>query len=321
MRQKFEMSMMGELKFFLGLQIIQTPSGIFIHQHKYTMEILKKLGMDKSDSISTPMLHRHKLDEDKSVKPVDPTKYRSMIGSLVYLTSSRPDIQFVVYMCARYQSRPTEKHLTAIKRIFRYLKGTTQMGLVYPKDSGFELIAYSDADYAGCQIDCKSTSGTAQFLGEKLISWSSKKQNHTALSTAEAEYISLSGCRAQVLWMNTQLTDYGFFYDKIPIYCDSKSAIVISCNSVLHSRTKHIAVRYHFIKEHVEKRTVELYFVKTDYQIADFFTKSLPPERFEYLRQRLGMASIRDDHEEETPKVKAVNNVADITRTSGNTKR
>jgi hypothetical protein len=119
----------------------------------------------------------------------------------------------------------------------------------------------------------------------------------TALSTAEAEYISLSGCCAQVLWMKTQLTDYGFFYDKIPIYCDSKRAIFISCNSVHHSRTKHIAVRYHFIKEYVEKRTVELYFVKTDYQIADFFTKSLPPERFEYLRQRLRMASIRDDHD------------------------
>ena len=120
--------------------------------------------------------------------------------------------------------------------------------------------------------------------------------------------------------MKTQLTDYGFFYDKIPIYCDSQSAIAISCNSIQHSRTKYIAVRYHFIKEHVEKRTVELYFVKTDYQIADFFTKALPTERFEYLRQWLGMASICDDHDEETPKVKAVNNVADITRKSGKSK-
>ena len=189
-----------------------------------------------------------------------------------------------------------------------------------PQEESFEPTAYSNADYAGCQIDCKSTSGTTQFLGEKLISWSSKKQNHTALSTAEAEYISLSGCCAQVLWMKTQLTDYVFFYDKIPIYCDSQSAIAISCNSVQHSRTKHIAVRYHFIKEHVEKRTVELYFVKTDYQITDFFTKALPTERFEYLRQLLGMTSIRDEHDEETKKVNEVNKLADITRTLGNSK-
>nr|GFC26785.1 retrovirus-related Pol polyprotein from transposon TNT 1-94 [Tanacetum cinerariifolium] len=133
----------------------------------------------------------------------------------------------------------------------------------------------------------KSTSGGAQFLGEKLVSWSLKKQDYTALSTAEAEYVSLSACCAQVLWMRTQLTDYGFHFDKILIYCDSKSAIAISCNPVQHSRTKHIAVRYHFIKEHVEKGTIELYFVKTDYQLADIFTNSLPADRFNYLVRRL----------------------------------
>nr|GFB18296.1 retrovirus-related Pol polyprotein from transposon TNT 1-94 [Tanacetum cinerariifolium] len=138
----------------------------------------------------------------------------------------------------------------------------------------------------------KSTSGGAQFLGEKLVSWSSKKQDCTALSTAEAEYVSLSACCAQVLWMRTQLTDYGFHFNKIPIYYDSKSAIAISCNPVQHSRTKHIAVRYHFIKEHVEKGTIELYFVKTAYQLADLFTKALPVDRFNYLVCRLGMRSL-----------------------------
>nr|GEY92519.1 retrovirus-related Pol polyprotein from transposon TNT 1-94 [Tanacetum cinerariifolium] len=140
-----------------------------------------------------------------------------------------------------------------------------------------------DADYAGCKDTFKSTSGGAQFLGEKLVSWSSKKQDYTTLSTTEAEYASLSACCAQVLWMRTQLTDYGFHFDKIPIYCDSKSAIAISCNPVQHSRTKHIAVRYYFIKEHVEKGTIELYFVKTDYQLADIFTKALPTDHFNYL--------------------------------------
>nr|GEY66372.1 retrovirus-related Pol polyprotein from transposon TNT 1-94 [Tanacetum cinerariifolium] len=149
-----------------------------------------------------------------------------------------------------------------------------------------------DADYAGCKDSFKSTSGGAQFLGEKLVSWSSKKQDCTALSTTEPEYVSLSACCAQVLWMQTQLTDYGFIFKKIPIYCDSKSAIAISCNPFQHLRTKHIAVRYHFIKEYVEKDTIELYFVKTDYQLADIFTKALPADRFNYLVRRLGMRSL-----------------------------
>nr|GEW74894.1 copia protein [Tanacetum cinerariifolium] len=157
------------------------------------------------------------------------------------------------------------------------------MGLWYTKDSGFELTGFSDVDYARCKDTFKSTSGGAQFLGENLVSWSSKKQDCTALSTAEAEYVSLSACCAQVLWMRTQLTDYGFHFNKIPIYCDSKSAIAISCNPVQHSRIKHIAVRYHFIIEYMEKSTIELYFVKTDYQLADLFTKALPIDRFNYL--------------------------------------
>nr|GEY72138.1 retrovirus-related Pol polyprotein from transposon TNT 1-94 [Tanacetum cinerariifolium] len=163
--------------------------------------------------------------------------------------------------CARYQAKPTEKHLRAVKRIFRYLKDTIHMGLWYPKDTG----------------------------GDKLVSWSSKKQDYTSMSSAEAEYVSLSACCTQFLWMRTQLTDYGFQFDKIPMYCVSKAAIAISCNPVQHSRTKHIDVRYHFIKEKVEKGIVELFFVGTEYKLADLFTKALPEERFKYLVGRLGM--------------------------------
>nr|GFA43679.1 retrovirus-related Pol polyprotein from transposon TNT 1-94 [Tanacetum cinerariifolium] len=159
-------------------------------------------------------------------------------------------------------------------------------------DSGFELTGFLDADYAGCKDTFKSTSGGAQFLGEKLVSWSLKKQDCTMLSTAEAEYVSLSACCIQVLWMRTQLTDYGFHFNKILIYCDLKSAIAISCNPVQHSRAKHIVVRYHFIKEHMEKGTIELYFVKTDYLLADIFTKALPVDRFNYIVRRLGMRSL-----------------------------
>nr|GEV64527.1 copia protein [Tanacetum cinerariifolium] len=215
-----------------------------------------------------------------------------MIGALMYLMSSRPDIIHATCLCAQYQAKPTDKHLKEVKRIIRYLRGTVNTGLWYTKDSSFELIGFSDADYARCKDTFKSTFGGAQFLGEKLVSRSSKKQDCTALSIAEAEYVSLSACCAQVLWMRTQLTNYGFHLNKISIYCHSKSAIAISCNPVQHSRTTHIAVRYHFIKEHVEKGTIELYFVKTDYQLADIFTKALPMDRFNYLVRRLSMRSL-----------------------------
>ncbi|GJY30515.1 retrovirus-related pol polyprotein from transposon TNT 1-94 [Tanacetum coccineum] len=267
MHSKFDMSMMGELKFFLGIQIHQSPRGIFINQAKYAQEILKKHGMTSCDSIGTSMASKH-LDADLNDTLVDQTKYHSMVGALMYLTASRPDIVHATCYCARYQSKPTEKHLTAVKRIFRYLKDSINM----------------------------STSGGIQFIGgDKLVSWSSKKQDCTSMSSAEAEYVSLSACCAQVLWLRTQLTDYGFHFDKIPMYCDSKAAIAISCNPVQHSRTKHIDVRYHFIKEQVEKGIVELFFVGTEYQLADLFTKALSEDRFKYLVRRLGMRCLTPD--------------------------
>ncbi|GKB97050.1 retrovirus-related pol polyprotein from transposon TNT 1-94 [Tanacetum coccineum] len=139
-----------------------------------------------------------------------------------------------------------------------------------------QALPYADADHAGCQDTRRSTSGSAQFLGDRLVSWSSKKQKSTAISSTEAEYIALSGCCAQILWMRSQLTDYGFEFNKIPLYCDNKSVIALSCNNIQHSQSKHIDVRYHFIKEQVKNGVVELYFVRTEYQLADIFTKALP---------------------------------------------
>ncbi|GJU62935.1 hypothetical protein Tco_1244770 [Tanacetum coccineum] len=230
-----------------------------------------------------------KLNADLQGTQVDQTKYCSMIGGLVYLTGSRPDIAFATFVCGRYEACPTEKHLKEVKRIFRYLRQTINMGLWYSKDSGFELIAYSDAGHAGCNDDCKVTSGGIQFLGDKLVSWSSKKQDCTSMSTADAEHVSFYACCAQVIQMRTQLLDYGFRYNKILMYCDSKSPITISCNPVQYSRTKHNNIRYHFIKKHVEKGTIQLYFVGTKYQLDDLFTKALPREMFEYLVHRIGM--------------------------------
>ncbi|GJT10009.1 retrovirus-related pol polyprotein from transposon TNT 1-94 [Tanacetum coccineum] len=182
--------------------------------------------------IGTPMATKH-LDADLSGTPVDQTKYHSMVKALIYLIASRPGIVHATCYYSRYQAKPTEKHLTVVKRIFRYLKNTINMGLWYPKDTGFELTAFSDSDHASSLDSRKSTSGGIQFLGgDKLVSWSSKKQDCTLMSLAEAEYVSLSACCAQVLWLRTQLIDYGFHFDKIPMYCDSKAAIAISCNSV-----------------------------------------------------------------------------------------
>nr|GEV06937.1 copia protein [Tanacetum cinerariifolium] len=243
----------------------------------------------KEEVVGTSMATKP-LDADLSGTPVDQTKYHSMVGALMYLAASRPDIVRATCYCVRYQARPAKKHLRDVKRIFRYLKNIINMGLWYPKDIGFNLTAFSNSDHAGCLDTHKSTSGGIQFLGgDKLVSWSSKKQDCTSMSSAEAEYVSLSACCAQVLWLRTQLTDYGFNFDKLPMYCDTKVAIAISCNPVQHSRTKHIDVRYHFIKEQVKKGIVELFFFETEYQLADLFTKALSEDRFKYLVRRLGI--------------------------------
>ncbi|GJW73408.1 hypothetical protein Tco_0132778 [Tanacetum coccineum] len=191
--------------------------------------------MESCDPVNTPMVEKSKLDEDTQRKVVDPTHYRGMVGTLMYLTASRPDLTFVVCMCARYQAKPTEKHLHAIKRISKYLRGTVNRGLWYPKDSFIALPAYADADHTGCQDTRRSTSGSMQLLGDRLVSWSSKRQKSDVISSTEAEYIALS--------------------------------------------------------EQVENGLVELYFVNTEYQLADIFTKALGRERIEFLINKMGMRS------------------------------
>nr|GEW05564.1 retrovirus-related Pol polyprotein from transposon TNT 1-94 [Tanacetum cinerariifolium] len=233
------------------------------------------------DPVDTPMVEKSKSDEDKEGKAVDPSHYHGMIGTLLYLTASRPNLQFAICMCARYQARPIEKHLHAVKRIFRYLRGTVNRGIWYPKDSSIALTTFVDADHAGCQDTHCSTSGSLQFLGDRLISWSSKRQKSAAISSTKAKYIALSNCCAQILCMRSQLTDYGLGFIKIPMYYDNKSAIALCCNNVQHSRSKHIDIRYHFIKEHVENGVIEFYFVNTEYQLADLITKALGRDRIE----------------------------------------
>jgi hypothetical protein len=253
MIQKIEMSMMGELKYFLGFQVKQLQDGTFISQTKYIQDILNKFGMKDAKPIKTPMGTNGHLGLDTGGKSVDKKVYWSMIGYLLYLCASRPDIMLFVCMCARFQADPKEVHLRAVKKIMRYLVYTPKLGLWYPKGSTFDLIGYSDADWAGCKINRKSTSGTCQFLGRSLVSWASKKQNSVALSTAEAEYIAAGHCCAQLLWMRQTLTDYGYKLSKVPLLCDNESAICMADNPVEHSRTKHIDIRYHLLRDHQQR--------------------------------------------------------------------
>nr|GEY34538.1 putative ribonuclease H-like domain-containing protein [Tanacetum cinerariifolium] len=234
------MSMMGKISFFLGLHISQSPRGIFINQSKFALESLKKYGFESCDPVDTPMVEKSKLDVDKEGKAVVPSHYNGMIGTLLYLIASRPDLQFTICMCARYQARPTKKHIHTVKRIFRYLRGTVHQGLWYPKDYSIALTAFADADHAGCQDTRRN---------------------------------------------------YGLGFNKIPMYRDNKSAIALCCNNVQHSRSKHIDIRYHFIKEQVENRVIELYFVNIEYQLVDLFTKALGRDRIEFLINKLRMRS------------------------------
>jgi hypothetical protein len=294
MIQKFEMSMMGQLKYFLGFQVKQLQGGTFISQTKYIQDILTKFGMKDAKPIKTPMGTNGHLDLDTGGKSVDQKVYRSMIGSLLYLCASRPDIMLSVCMCARFQADPKEVHLRAVKRIMRYLVHTPTFGLWYPRGSTFDLIGYSDTDWAGCKIDSKSTSGTCQFLGRSLVSWASKKQNSVALSTAKAEYIVAGHCCAQLLWMRQTLRDYGYKLSKVPLLCDNESAIRMADNPVEHSRTKHIDIQYHFLRDQQQRGDIEIAYVSTKEQLADIFTKPLDEKTFTKLRNELNILVSRN---------------------------
>jgi reverse transcriptase-like protein len=291
MSREFEMSMMGELNFFLGLQIKQHKDGIFLHQAKYTRDLLKRFEMREAKPLSTPMATTTALDADEDGEPVDQKEFRSMIGSLLYLTATRPDIHFAVCLCARFQASPRTSHRQAVKRIMRYLCYTPDFGLWYSASSTLTLRGYSDADFAGCRLDRKSTSGTCQFLGSSLVSWSSRKQSSVAQSTTEAEYVAAASCCSQLLWIVFTLRDLNLTYRHVPLLCDSTSAISVAKNPVLHSKTKHIEVRFHFLRDHVEKGDIELSYVPTHDQLADIFTKPLDQSTFNRLRGELGVCN------------------------------
>ncbi|WVZ63995.1 LOW QUALITY PROTEIN: hypothetical protein U9M48_013581 [Paspalum notatum var. saurae] len=280
MSREFEMNLMGELQFFLGLQIKQGPEGTFVHQAKYTKDILKKFEMGDSKPMTTHLSTNTALDADEDGEAVDQKEFRGMIGSLLYLTATRPNIQFAVCLCARYQASPRTSHRQAVKCIFRYLKFTPELGLWYSSE-GSQMLTM-----LGCRIDRKSTSATCQLLGTSLVSWSSRKQASVSLSTTEAEYIAAASCCSQLLWMKATLSDFGLSG------LDSTSTISVAKNPVLHSRAKHIDVRFHFLRDHYEKGDIHLVHVASENQLADIFTKPLEFGAFVRLRGELGVLQV-----------------------------
>ena len=259
------MSMIGELNHFLGLQIHQQESSIFISQSKYVKNLVKKFGLESASHVRTLMSPNVKLIVDLLGKSVDSSLYRSMIDSLIYLTANRPDISYSVGVCAKYQANPKESHMIALKGIVKYVKTTIDFGEWYSKDTNDVLARYFDADQAGNADDRKSTSKSCFYVSNNLVSQMSKKQNSISLSTVEVEYIDVSSCCTQLLWMQ-KLLDYGIRQEHLSIYCDNTSAINISKNPVQHSQTKHIEIRHYFIRELVEDGTLILEFIHTNDQ-------------------------------------------------------
>ncbi|KAI3818790.1 hypothetical protein L1987_12608 [Smallanthus sonchifolius] len=266
MKSKFEMSNMGELSFFLGLQVSQREDDIYLHQTKYVQDILSKYKMNDSSTYGTPIPVSHGLHPDKDGKDVDSRLYRGMIRSLMYITASRPDIMFAVCLCSRFQSQPKESHMIAVKRIFRYLKGKPRLGLWYSKQQSFDFKAYTDSDYDGCNLDRKSTSCGCQFLGDRLVSWQCKKQLTDFVSTY-----------------------YGLNFTGTPLFIDDNATMSITNNPVKHSKTKHIEIRHHFIRDCAEKHLIELVKVHMDDNLADLFTKAFDRSRFELLVNLIGL--------------------------------
>jgi hypothetical protein len=228
MSKEFEMSMMGELQFFLRLQIKQAKEGIFVHQAKYTKDILKKFEMDDSKPLSRPMSTTTALDVNEDEEPVD--QKEGMIGSLFYLTATRLDIQFSVCLYPRFQASPRTSHRQAVKRIFKYLQYTPELVLLYSASSSLSLHGFLDVDFAGCRVDRKSTSGTCQLLGSSPVLWSSRKQSSVGHSTTEAEYVATTSCCSRRLWITYTLSDFDEECSDVPLMCDSTSAISVAKN-------------------------------------------------------------------------------------------
>jgi hypothetical protein len=295
MQKEFDMSDLGKMRYFLGIEVLQTPLGIHISQGKYAFEVLQRFGMENCNAVCNPMVPGNKLDMDVDGERVDETYYKQIIGSLMYITTTRPDLQFSVSLLSRYMSRPTLMHLQAAKRVLRYLSGTMDFGIWYKRGGDGEMLIYTDSDFAGDIDSRKSTSGYVFLIDNAAVAWSSKKQPIVTLSTTEAEYVAASSCACQAIWFNRILEELKYDVEgSTVILCDNTSTIKLSKNPVFHGRCKHIGVRFHFLRDLVNEGTLRLEHCGSQEQVADIFTKPLKRETFESLRHKLGVGSVGD---------------------------
>ena len=294
MMKEFEMTDLGKMRFFLGLEILQRDDGIFVYQKQYVLEILRRFRMEDNKEVKNSIIRGCKLDKDIEGVLLNETYYKQIVGSLMYLTTSRPYLMFVVSLLSRYISRPTDMHLQVAKRVMRYIKGTAEFGIYYKKQDNEELVAFTDSDYAGDVDDRKSTSGYLFLLGGGAVSWASKKQPIVTLSTTEAEYVAATACACQAIWLKGVLEEMGSKQDQsITVWCDNSSTIKLSKNPVLHGRSKHIHVRFHFLRNLTHDGVIKLVHCDTSQQVADILTKPLKLEAFMELRARMGVIDFR----------------------------
>ncbi|XP_071905821.1 uncharacterized mitochondrial protein AtMg00810-like [Coffea arabica] len=284
----FHMKDLGSLQYFLGLEVYSSSTGIFLTQHKYIRELIALAGLQDGRSVDTPLEVNVKYRHDEGDLISDPSLYRQLVGSLNYLTITRPDISFAVQQVSQFMQAPRHLHLAAVRRIVRYLKGTSSRGLFFLANSPIRLIAYSDADWAGCSDTRRSVTGWCMFLGTSLVSWKSKKQDRVSKSSTESEYRAMSSACSEIVWLRGLLGELGFPQKgSTPLHADNTSAIQIAANPVFHERTKHIEVDCHSIRESYDAQVISLPHIPTDLQIADVFTKALSKNRHHFLVDKL----------------------------------
>jgi hypothetical protein len=294
MTKLFRMSDLGNLSYYLGIEVRQERDRITLCQAAYGRKLLERAGLEDCNSCTTPMEARLKLSKESTANLVDKSHYRSIIGGLRYLTHTRPDITFAVGFLSRFMERPASDHYAAVKHLLRYIAGTLDYGCAYTQGNGApQLTGYSDSDHAGDTDDRKSTSGTLFFLGGSPVSWQSQKQRVVAISSCEAEYVAATTAACQGIWLARLL---GEMLNEEPLQpkllVDNKSAISLAKNPVFHERSKHIDIRYHFIRECVEQGRVGIDYIRTNDQLADVLTKALGRLVFQGLRRRIGMSEI-----------------------------
>ncbi|KAG8492601.1 hypothetical protein CXB51_010050 [Gossypium anomalum] len=298
MKEMFEMSDLGQMTYFLGMEVQQTQNGIFLGQKTFATKILSKFSMENYKPTSTPMAVGMKLSSQGDHDQVSESDYRSLVGCLLYLTATRPDIMFAVSMLSRFMHCCNKQHLQAGKRVLRYLKGTLSHGLYFSKSENLKLIGYTDSDWAGSKDDMKSTSGYAFTLGSTMFCWSSKKQSIVAQSTAEAEYVAAAGAVNQAIWLRKILGDLNLYQkEATDIYCDNMPAVAIAKNPIFHGRTKHFNIKLHVVREMEQAQEIELIHCNSEDQIADIFAKALNESRFIKLREELGVSSMKTKEE------------------------